>query len=63
MVPLTTAVVFPVRGLNESLSQKEGKYQHAPALPRCGYRLNESPSQKEGKFKDTPAILESSLPQ
>ena len=27
MVPLTTAVVFPVRGLNKSPSQKKGKFR------------------------------------
>ena len=36
-------------GLNESPSQKEGKFENrAKTLPE-NIRLNESPSQKEGK--------------
>ena len=40
------------RSLNESPSQKEGKFK-AEVLDAHTYRgLNESPSQKEGKFLD-----------
>ena len=37
------------RGLNESPSEKEGKFCD-PAVQGWGYCLNESPSEKEGKY-------------
>ena len=36
--------------LNESPSQKEGKYRHGDEITTITGSLNESPSQKEGKF-------------
>ena len=39
------------RCLNESPSEKEGKYQAPPYEPRSIASLNESPSEKEGKLQ------------
>ena len=36
--------------LNESPSEKEGKWSHFVQIPVCTSALNESPSEKEGKF-------------
>ena len=38
-----------VSSLNESPSQKEGKFSFVCAAGELRIRLNESPSQKEGK--------------
>ena len=40
--------LFP-SGLNESPSEKEGKFGIIPGLTRTWLSLNESPSEKEGK--------------
>ena len=40
----------PVSGLNESPSEKEGKYEAAINKGGRYPGLNESPSEKEGKF-------------
>ena len=37
--------------LNESPSQKEGKYRHGDEITTITGSLNESPSQKEGKLR------------
>ena len=36
--------------LNESPSEKEGKYHHSPPTRQQCDPLNESPSEKEGKY-------------
>ena len=41
--------LLPVAGLNESPSQKEGKFRRLAMVATCLRGLNESPSQKEGK--------------
>ena len=40
---------FQHRPLNESPSEKEGKYVLQVKLMPCAQTLNESPSEKEGK--------------
>ena len=37
--------------LNESPSEKEGKYKRRSPIDTCIASLNESPSEKEGKLK------------
>ena len=38
--------------LNESPSEKEGKFTAPVVRVRCAAALNESPSEKEGKIED-----------
>ena len=45
------AVHFP--GLNESPSEKEGKFASSSGSILSDDRLNESPSEKEGKWRRT----------
>ena len=47
--PAISAACAEVRCLNESPSQKEGKYVWLGGLGGYSSGLNESPSQKEGK--------------
>ena len=50
--------------LNESPSEKEGKFLLIPAATHREEALNESPSEKEGKFFVTPhAPSQSGFPQ
>ena len=48
-ITVDTRVYDIYSGLNESPSQKEGKYVAHSRRCRRRLRLNESPSQKEGK--------------
>mgnify|MGYP000955277300 CR=1 FL=1 len=45
------------RTLNESPSEKEGKFESDPKPTQSAFSLNESPSEKEGKWaiQDPPA--------
>ena len=46
---LEVVLAFVDDTLNESPSEKEGKYPLLRFLPSCPFSLNESPSEKEGK--------------
>ena len=43
-------------GLNESPSEKEGKYKTHSQIARNRISLNESPSEKEGKSTTSPVV-------
>ena len=49
--------------LNESPSEKEGKYYHSRKYRVQFWPLNESPSEKEGKFAALPTTRTYSGPQ
>ena len=48
---------FQHRPLNESPSEKEGKYVLQVKLMPCAQTLNESPSEKEGKYSISAAPI------